>query len=66
MNSNKNNTLSKAQSLEELLFTCPQNQIIGDNLVKAWSKINSPIYEKIICPISGGSDSDIIRYLLEM
>ena len=60
MNSNKNRILSKAQSLEELLATCPENQIIGDNLVKAWTKINSPIYKKIICSISGGSDSDVM------
>ena len=52
--------LSKAQSLEELLQTCPVNQIIGDNLIRAWSKINSPIYKKIVCSISGGSDSDIV------
>ena len=41
-----NSNLSKAQSLEELLQTCPVNQIIGDNLIRAWSKINSPIYKK--------------------
>lgn len=34
--------------------------MIGDNLVKAWSKINNPMYEKIVCSISGGSDSDIM------
>ena len=50
----------KAQSLEELLQTCPVNQIIGDNLVRAWSKINSPKYKKIVCSISGGSDSDVM------
>lgn len=50
----------KAKSLNELLDTCPKNQIIGDNLVRAWSKINDPKYEKIVCSISGGSDSDVM------
>lgn len=58
---NKNtNSLRKAKTLDELLDTCPCNQIIGDNLVRAWSKINSPKYKKIVCSISGGSDSDVM------
>ena len=58
---NKNtNSLRKAKTLDELLNTCPRNQIIGDNLVRAWSKINSPKYQKIVCSISGGSDSDVM------
>ena len=56
----KNSNLFKAQSLDELLKTCPKNQIIGDNLVRAWSKINNPKYKKIVCSISGGSDSDVM------
>lgn len=52
--------VEKANSLEELLRTCPKNQIIGDNLIRAWSKINSPKYKKIVCSISGGSDSDVM------
>lgn len=52
--------ISKANSLEELLENCPQNSVIGDSLVKAWSKINNPMYEKIICSISDGSDSDVM------
>lgn len=52
--------ISKPSSLTELLDSCPKNQIIGDNLVRAWSKINSDKYEKIVCTISGGSDSDIM------
>lgn len=55
-----NSNLSKAQNLDELLEHCPVNQIIGDNLIRAWSKINSPIYKKIVCSISGGSDSDVM------
>lgn len=43
-----------------MLENCPQNSVIGDNLVKAWSKINNPMYEKIICSISGESDSDVM------
>lgn len=52
--------VEKANSLEELLKDCPKNQTIGDNLVRAWAKINSPLYKKIVCSISGGSDSDIM------
>ena len=53
-------SIRKAQNLGELLETCPRNQIIGDNLVRAWSKINSVKYKKIVCAISGGSDSDVM------
>ena len=59
-NSKNTNSLRKAKTLDELLDTCPRNQIIGDNLVRAWSKINSPKYKKIVCSISGGSDSDVM------
>lgn len=52
--------VKKANSLDELLKDCPKNQIIGDNLTRAWAKINSPLYSKILCGISGGSDSDIM------
>lgn len=44
----------------ELISNAPQNKTIGDNLVIAWSKINSPKYRKVLCAISGGSDSDIM------
>lgn len=54
----KNSNLSKAQSLDELLENCPVNQTIGDNLIRAWAKINSSSYKNILCSISGGSDSD--------
>ena len=47
------------KTLTRLLENCPKNQTIGDNLVRAWSKINSSKYDKIVCSISGGSDSDI-------
>lgn len=48
------------RTLDSLLKDCPQNQIIGDNLVRAWAKINSNKYRKIVCSISGGSDSDVM------
>ena len=56
----KNKNLSKASSLEELIENCPENKVIGDNLVKAWTFINDDRYEKIVCSISGGSDSDVM------
>lgn len=37
-----------------------KNNIIVDNLIKGYSKINSPLYKNIYCSISGGSDSDIM------
>lgn len=48
------------KTLDSLLENCPKNQTIGDNLVIAWAKINSIKYEKIVCFISGGADSDIV------
>ena len=52
--------LKKPKGIGELLDKCPKNQTIGDNLIRAWSKINSSKYEKIVCAISGGSDSDVM------
>ena len=52
--------LKKVNSLDELLENCPRNKTIGDNLIRAWSTINRPEYKKILCSISGGSDSDIM------
>ena len=52
--------LKKADNLEELIKMCPVNKTIGDNLIIAWSKINSNRYKKICCSISGGSDSDVM------
>lgn len=48
------------QTLNQLLQDCPKDQIIVDNFIRAWSKINSIKYHKIVCSISGGSDSDIV------
>lgn len=47
-------------TLDNLLLDCPKDEVIGDNLIKSWAKINSPKYKKILCSVSGGSDSDII------
>ena len=52
--------VQKANTIEELLQDCPVNSVIGDNLIRAWSKINNDKYKKIACAISGGSDSDVM------
>lgn len=46
--------------LLDLLETLPKNKIVVDNFIIAYSKINSPMYKKIMCSISGGADSDDI------
>lgn len=48
------------KSLEKLLKGCPKDNIIADNLIRAWRTINSPLYNKIVCTISGGADSDVV------
>lgn len=48
------------KSLEALIKGCPADPVIGDNLIKSWAKINSSMYNNIICTVSGGSDSDIV------
>lgn len=47
-------------SIDELLANVPVNKTIGENLIKAWSIINNPNYERICCSVSGGSDSDVM------
>jgi 3'-phosphoadenosine 5'-phosphosulfate sulfotransferase (PAPS reductase)/FAD synthetase len=47
-----------ALNINEVLDTLPQDEIIVNNFIKAWKIINNPDYEKIVCKISGGSDSD--------
>lgn len=46
--------------LSEIIDTCPVDEIIGNNLIIAYSKINSILYRKIVCTVSGGYDSDIV------
>lgn len=53
----KNN---KVYNIIELLEDCPINSIICNNLIIAFSKINQSDYKKIVCTISGGSDSDVM------
>lgn len=52
--------LKKATSLTDLLSTCPDNKVIGESFIKAWTTINNPQYKKIVCSISGGADSDVM------
>ena len=40
------------------------DMLIVDSFVKANSVINSPLYETILCSISGGSDSDVMLDLI--
>ena len=50
--------------INELLDKCSSNQTIHDNVVKAYNKINSPLYKKIVCSVSGGADSDVMLDIL--
>lgn len=52
--------VQKFTSLFDYFKHCPQNEIIGNNFIKAYTIINRPAYKKIMCSISGGQDSDII------
>lgn len=42
----------------------PANEAIGNNFIKGWSIINASKYRKILCSVSGGSDSDIMVDLI--
>lgn len=46
--------------LQEVTENCPVDEVIGNSIIKAWKKINSPLYSNIVCTVSGGSDSDIV------
>ncbi len=46
--------IKHCQSLDELLKDCPKNEVILNSLIKSWNKINSPLYDKIFCSVSGG------------
>lgn len=52
--------VEREKTLDNLIKDCPIDSIICDNLIRAWAKINSPLYKKIVCTISGGADSDIV------
>lgn len=47
-------------NLTDYLDKLPPNKTIVDNFILAWSKINNPKYKKILCSLSGGSDSDVM------
>lgn len=44
--------------LEEILEQAPKNNLIGDSIIITYAKLKQ--YKKIMCSISGGSDSDIL------
>lgn len=47
--------------MDELIKNAPRDNLtIIENLIKCWAKINSPLYDKIVCAISGGADSDMV------
>ena len=46
--------------MNDLMENCPLHSIIGENLIRGWAKVNSPLYDKIICMVSGGQDSDVM------
>ena len=51
---------TKEINLFDLLETMPRNKVVLDNLIIAWNKVNSPLYKKPVCSISGGADSDVM------
>ncbi len=62
---NSNTAVIHTQAtLFDALEKLPINQTVADNFTIAWSKINSPLYKKILCTISGGSDSDVMLDIL--
>lgn len=52
--------IAKFKNIDDVIKNCPQNTTIGNNLIKAFDIINRDSYKKILCSISGGSDSDIL------
>ncbi len=55
---NQNN--KQLNTLEDVLKGCPKNSTVINNVIKTYHKINSDIYDKISCAISGGADSDVM------
>lgn len=47
-------------TLSEILESAPKNDVIVNNLIKAYSILNNDLYENKICTISGGADSDVV------
>lgn len=52
--------LKHSNSLEDIVKLCPKNQTIIDSVIKAYHKINNNVYDKIVCTVSGGADSDVM------
>lgn len=50
----------KKNKIYRLLEQLPKNKIVINNFIKAFWLINSDKYNKIICTVSGGSDSDVM------
>lgn len=48
----------------ELIEKCPQNWVIADSYTKAFSKLNSGLYDKPVVAISGGWDSDVLLHII--
>lgn len=46
--------------LNEIIEQCPKNDTIINNMIKAYHTINNNNYNKIMCSISGGADSDVL------
>ena len=54
-------------TLQEILKTIPKNEIIGNNYIIAFSKINDLKYKRPICSVSGGGRFRYnVRYLYKM
>lgn len=51
--------------LFQIIKNAPIDQVIGDNLVIAFSKVNGG-YKNILCSISGGWDSDEVLHIVQM
>lgn len=47
-------------NIEDVLKSCPKNSTVINNIIKAYHKINNNMYDKIVCTISGGADSDVM------
>lgn len=52
--------LKKFENVEDAIRQCPDNKVIVENMVKTWTYINDDKYKKIVCSVSGGSDSDVM------
>ena len=53
------------KKLHDILDKVGGNVVIADSFTKAWSVINDPESEKILCSISGGADSDVVIDICE-